>query len=338
MLNIFKQYFLIWSVFFLIALGLGYPSLARYSPASTPFLDDSAVYSKIVENGLSGVNTDHRSTRVLVPLLARQVYHFVKGKIGAWNSVQFSLLIIAAIFCALTATLIVRICEYLYDDKLIGLVASFIFYANFSVPNLYLSGLVDAAECFFILLLLYLLLLKRWNYIPIVALLAAFAKETFLPIGGGILAAWWLYDTVRENRIDIRKSLIFSESIFIAVVVIVLLKSYALGDATMPWQYAASLESTYEFTFDRILVELRRFSYAFLWLLPLALFRIRKLPMPLLWSVFFAMLIIFSLGVWHGVSGAAMSRYIFSLAGPMLSISAALFLVELLREKNDVIK
>ena len=336
MLEKLIHYGTLWGVFFLIALSLGYPGLSRYSPANTVNLDDSAVYYQLTKDGLDAVNTDHRSTRVLVPFMARPIHYLLGGKVGSWDSVQFSLLIIASIFCASIAILIIKICEYIFKDKIVGVIASFIFYTNFSVSNLYLAGLVDAAECFFITLLFYLLLQRRWQYLPIIAIFATLAKETFLPIGVCIVSVWWLYTAIQEKKIDIESLLWMACFALVSIIVVVALKSYALGGIVMPWQYADSMESSYGFTFERILVEIRRFSYVFIWLLPLAVFRFNKIPMQLLASAFLTLAAIFVMGIWAGVSGAAMSRYMFNIAGPLLSISAALFLIDLLKQDKKV--
>jgi hypothetical protein len=335
MLNKSKNYIIIWTLFFLIAIGLGYSTISRYSPADTINLDDSAVYSNLVVYGLDAMNADHRSSRILVPLIARPIFLFSEGLLGSWEPIQFSLLVVASFFCALTAILIIRICEVLYDDKIVGLIASFIFYANFAVPNLYLAGLVDSAECFFVLLLAYALLTKRWKYIPIIGFLGVLSKETFLPISVCFAGIWWLYDTISEKSINYVNLLIILVLCLVSSIAVVFLKSFALGEITMPWQYADSMESNFKFGFDRILAEIRRFSYVFIWLLPLAIFKYRKIPMAFLTSTVITLFLIFSMGVWAGVSGAAMARYMFSLSGPMLSIAAAFCLVELLNNTDE---
>ena len=68
------QKVILWSLFFLICMGLGYPTLNRYDPRTIPGLLDSNGYSSLVTGGLAG----DESTRILVPYLARPIYRMAK--------------------------------------------------------------------------------------------------------------------------------------------------------------------------------------------------------------------------------------------------------------------
>lgn len=324
----------IWVLFFLIAVGLGYPSLKWYTPSSTEFLDDSTVYASLLQNGLQAVNSDHRSTRLLVPFMARPIYLLAEGNVGSWNSIQFSMLMIGAFFCALIAVYLVRISEIIKHPKIIGVLASFIFMTNFTVPNLYLAGLVDVAECFFVLILLLTLNGKKWGYLPVIAFFATLAKETFLPIGISISLSWWCYESFEDKKIDIKSLLWVMLAGVVSVSILISLKSFAFNQVTMPWEFAKNIESSYELTVGRALAEVRHFSYAFVWLLPLAVLRRNKLPPKWVVSSVSAIASLLVLGWWAGVSGAAMSRYLFNVSGPLLSISAAIFIHDISRNTN----
>jgi hypothetical protein len=326
--NIFsKPYLLIWSVFFLIAVGFGYQGLTRYDPAQSSFIDDVVVYSEIVKNGTQGITTDHRSTRVLVPFLARPIYSIAKGNIGLWNPVQFSLLVVASFFCASLVVLMVGICKRLFNDERIGIVAGLILYANFSVPNLYLSGLVDAAEAFFLLCIVYVLLQNKWVYLPIIAVLGALSKETFLPVGSLIIGVWWAHEVYIDRELKLEKILHIVFFVLISSIVVIALKSYALEEITYLWEFSESMRKDNNFSIERILVAIRRFSYAYIWLFPLSLIKIKLLPVPWLMSAFLSTILIFFMGWWIGASGAAISRYIFNVLAPLLSISIAILIL-----------
>ncbi len=47
----YGQRVLLWSLFFLICMGLGYPTLNRYDPQSVPGLYDSVGYASLVTGG-----------------------------------------------------------------------------------------------------------------------------------------------------------------------------------------------------------------------------------------------------------------------------------------------
>lgn len=325
----------IWVLFFLIAVGLGYPSLKWYTPSTTEFLDDSTVYASLLQNGLDAVNSDHRSTRLLVPFMARPIYSLVDGNVGSWNSIQFSMLMVGAFFCAFIAVYLVQISEIIKCPKIIGVLAGFIFMTNFTVPNLYLAGLVDVAECFFVLVLLFALYEKKWGYLPVIAFFATLAKETFLPIGISISLSWWCYESFKDKKVNVKSLLWVVLAGFVSVSILISLKSFALNQVTMPWEFAKNIESSYELTIGRALTEVRHFSYAFVWLLPLALFRINTLPPKWVISSISAIASLLVLGCWAGVSGAAMSRYLFNVSGPLLSISAAIFIHDISRDTNS---
>jgi hypothetical protein len=323
----FKHYLTIWSVFFLIAMGLGYQGLTRYDPAESNLIDDSKIYSEIVKNNTQGITLDHRSTRVLVPFIAIPIYHFSEGMIGSWNRVQFSLLVVSAFFCSLIVILMVNICEYLFKDRLVGILAGLLFFVNFTIPNLYLSGLVDSAEAFFLLLLVYSMLRKNWLILPFIAILGSLTKETFLPSGFIIITVWYLYDAYHAKNFYPTRILMIVLFVFISVVILTLLKSYSYGEYTSLLGFTGDMHKVNNFDYDRILVAIRRFLYSYIWLAPLAFFRLHIFPIQWTLSIFLAAITIFIMGWWIGASGAAISRYMFNILGPLLCISAAVFVI-----------
>jgi len=326
--NRVRYYLVIWSVFFLIAIGLGYQSVTRYDPAQSSFIDDSKIYSEIVLNGSQGITSDHRSTRLLVPFLARAVYSLIEGNIGLWNPVQFSLLAVASFFCASIVLMMISICKLLFEDERVGIIAGLIFYANFSISNLYLSGLVDSAEAFFLLCVIYALLHKKLILLPIIAILGTLSKETFLPVGSLIITIWWLYEMCIDKKINYRNLLHIVSFILISSVIVIALKSYSLDKLTLLLEFSEGMKKESFSSFDRILVAIRRFSYAYIWLLPLSLFRIKLLPKPWLLSAIISSIMILLMGWWIGASGAAISRYMFNMVGPLLSISIAILILD----------
>jgi hypothetical protein len=104
--------------------------------------------------------------------------------------------------------------------------------------------------------------------------------------------------------------------------------SKVAGGLVWPWQFAA-----YVHVGRGLLHGLRgcilddTFWYVFIWLLPLGLLRLRRLPTP--WVLATAVAFCGALGM--GASnnaGGNTTRALFNVAGPILSLSAAIFLVE----------
>ena len=96
----------LWLTFFLICLGLGYPTLSRYDPRKTGGLFDTQEYYELV-NPVPGADYSHMRFRLLIPLMARPIDGIAAGHIGTWDPVFLALLTVNAFFTATTAYLLV---------------------------------------------------------------------------------------------------------------------------------------------------------------------------------------------------------------------------------------
>lgn len=330
----FKIQAIIWLLFCLIAFGLGYATLARYNPALLQSVSDSKIYYNLVKHGIAGINSDHRSSRILVPFLARGFYFLLDGKTGAWDPILLSMLIINSIFCSSLALLIFKIASNFTKNATIGLLAAFLFFANFAMTNLYLSGLVDSAEAFFILLSIYYLFKGAWGKVIPIALLGALSKETFLPIMSVFYGTWWLVTSYENGRYNLLPLVYIIVSICSMFFVIVILKSFSYHQLMLPWKYASVLKTKDIHTTGWYLRELRRFCYVFIFLTPLAIPNLMQLPRRWLIASGVSSLAIVFLTAWAGGSGSALARYLFNLTGSLLSISAAIYLYDLTKNYN----
>ena len=164
-----EQKGLMWVLFFLICLGLGYAPLNRYDPGKVIGTSDAAVYRDIV-TGVKPVPSAAAASaferlaevenqyRLLVPYVARPFYWLARGRVGTWDPALFGLLVANAIFTATTACLLVAIGLRLRLNRSTALLGATLYLLNFCVANLYLAGLVDSAEgCFFIVIVWSLL-------------------------------------------------------------------------------------------------------------------------------------------------------------------------------------
>ena len=109
----------LWTLFFLIGVGLGYPTLNRYDPRSAPGVTDSGGYYSIV---LGGTDAGDESHRVLVPYLAKPIYWLANNHLHTWNPVFFALLVVNSFFIATGAILllVISICRVSIDVSLPG--------------------------------------------------------------------------------------------------------------------------------------------------------------------------------------------------------------------------
>ncbi len=174
---------MVWTLFFLICMGLGYPTLNRYDPRSVPGLFDSiGYYSLVTGSDLAG----DESHRVLVPDLAKPIYWLAKGHLHTWNPISFALLAVNSFFVATTAYLLVSISRRFIADYAIALLSGFLYLANFAVANFNLSGYVDSAVNCMMIVLAWTLLTERWWLLPLWGVIGASGEGDFCSPFGGV--------------------------------------------------------------------------------------------------------------------------------------------------------
>lgn len=132
-----------------------------------------------------------RRFRVLVPWLAKPFYVLARGRVATWDPVMFGLLVADSLFVAGTAVLIFVLGSRKLGSSAVGPVGTLLYLVNFAVPNLRLVGLVDAGEGFFLLALLWSLSeFELWT-LPVIGVLGALTKESFIPFSIVFTTAWW---------------------------------------------------------------------------------------------------------------------------------------------------
>jgi len=80
----FRRFALLWCLFLLICLGLGYPTLNRYDPQRRD--PDTVQYREMVIHGSKSV-PEHFAHRVLIPYAAHLFYRLTENRIGSWTLV-----------------------------------------------------------------------------------------------------------------------------------------------------------------------------------------------------------------------------------------------------------
>ena len=319
---------LIWAVLFLICLGLGYPTLNRYDLRTV--VPDAGVYAKIATDGPGAVE-NHFRFRVLIPFLVRPVYAVAQGRVGSWDALSFGFLIVNSIFVASTAFLLLEIGYSVLGSLPIALVGATLFLLNFAVSNAQLAGLVDGGEGFFLMATVASLFSRRWWMLPMFGVLGALTKESFVPFSITLVATWWwISERGRANRV--RTSWWLFGMIVAETAAVAVLQSSISGHLILPWSFALGLNSHSNYASNFVAwVTDRNSWYVLIWLLPLGLPRIKRFPRE--WVVasatasFVAMLLNAYYGGMGG-SGGGVGRYVFDIAGPLLSLAAAVFLCD----------
>jgi hypothetical protein len=321
-------------LFFLISFGLGYPTLNRYDPRQIPGLSDVQTYAALVAGSplpdadLSDPRLAHLRFRVLVPAIAWPFYHLAKGRVGTWDPVMFGLLVANSLFVAATALLIVVLGRHQLASDPISLVASLLYLVNFAVPNLRLAGLVDAGESFFLLVLLRSVVSRHLWLLPLTATFGALTKESFIPLSIALTAAWWMV-TSKKSDSPARAAFWILISWFASLAAMVVLQRSILGQWLSPIEFAAALHCNHDYLRHFLSsIRDRNFWYIFIWLLPLAIPHLSRFPKSWLLPTAAACAMAFLLDGYYGGAPGTVARALFSVAGPLLSLSAASFLCD----------
>ena len=308
----------LWGLYFLVSLGLGYPTLNRYDPRATGGLSDTQTYYEMAVHGTAEVDPQLRS-RLLVPMLARPVAELARGHVGTWDPVWFGFLMVNSFFAATTAFLLADVAWRFVSVEAVAALAGALYLLNFETANVMLSGMVDAADGCFLMAMVWSLLTGRVWWLPVWGVLGVASKETFVPLAMVFLLVWW----VRERR----HGMAMLAAAVAAAVAITVLQSMVSGHVMMPWEFAESVgqgsghwHALVGNTLDRGVV------FMAIWLVPLGLLGVRKMPRQWVLGSGAAVLAALVLAVWHSSSAGAAARPYFTAAGPLLSLSAARWL------------
>jgi len=327
---------MLWTFFFAICVGLGYPTLNRYNPGILN--PDASEYSKMVRNE-EGV-APHFRHRILIPYLARPIFRAAIGRVGSWNPAYFALLLVNSWFVSGTAFLLFLVVSRNMGSPTIALLSSTIYLLNFAVPNLLLAGLVDSGEAFFLMALVGILSAEWFFLLPLAAVLGSLVKETYLPFALVFAATWILMN--RQQR-PLGKPIMWLMATGLAgIASLSAVLTRTNGYLLFPWTYAGMLKSSIASpaTAAAALKDLN-FWYVLAWLLPLGLCRLKHLPREWAMASFITALVAMGFTVYHNSArdaGPAVARPIFSIAGPLLSVSVALLLVDLAERRSALDK
>jgi hypothetical protein len=319
---------LLWVLFFGIAAGLGYPILNRYDPRVTPGIIDVSSYGQIISDGpgMSGRN----SYRVLQPMVGKPVYWLVKDGIGPWQPVCFALLVSAAAFVATTLVLVTILGAKVIDTPAAWILAPMLYACTFWVPNGMLAGLVDASEACMLAILAWTLLTRRWPLLPVVGLLGALSKETFVPLATAFAVAWWIALSRRERRADVRALAWIAGMALVSVAMPTVVRMVVDHRLVWPWVLAMQQKSPSSIgaNFRRLVLDPGLY-YPFVWLAPLALPGWRRIPGSWIVGALASAATAFSLALFHDAGGTNVGRAMFNALGVPMSLAAATTLLEI---------
>lgn len=334
---------LLGGVFFSIACGLGYPILNRFDPRQTPGLTDVKTYAALV-TGTPAPDAGHVRFRMLVPWLAKPFYLLARerfaGRFASWDPVMFGLLVADSLFVAGTAVMIVILgvgqLRLQLQSPAVGLVGALLYLLNFAVPNLRLVGLVDSGEGFFLLAVLWSLSEGELWALPVIAMLGALTKESFVPFSIVLTSAWWFSTQAGRNR---RPATFLPEAVWIllswalSLIAMIALQWTITGRFVSPLAFGLALHGGGDYlgSFAASLSD-RNLWYVFFWLVPTAIPNLKRFPRTWVIPVAATCAMAFVLNGYFGGAPGTIGRALFSIAGPVLSLSSALLLLRIAGE------
>jgi hypothetical protein len=326
------------ALFFLISFGLGYPILNRYDPRKTPGLSDTIDYANLVVDPRAAVSGDFRSFRVLVPYVARPFYLVARGRLLSWDPVMFGLLVSDSLFTAATTGLLLWLGFLLTGNYSVALGAALLYLLNFAVPNLRLAGLVDAGEGLFLLAVICALFTERYWWLPLLGVLGAMTKESFIPLSM-VFTATWIACSWKNNprRLTALAWGLFSWATSLGAMMLV--QRSMTGEFQSPLQFGMQLHRAAASPIQHLIDTLtdRNLWYVYAWLLPLSIPRLKNLPRLWLISTAATSLLALAMVEYHAPAPGILGRVTFSIAGPMLCLSAAMLLFRAQRAETRVV-
>ena len=322
-----KQYILLWPLFFLICFGLGYPTLSR-SDLRGPIYDTRAYYGLVT--GVSNPEWSEYSHRLLVPYVAKPFYWIARGRVGSWDPVFFALLVSNSLFLATAAFLVVNTGCVVLGDYFLALFGALLYLLNFATGNFLLSGMVDSSQACLMVAVIRTLFTEKWGWLLLWGLIGALTKETSVPIYVAFASGWWLASGSRSG-------FQWSKAVWILAMAAIGLAALAIlmfnVSPYSPWSFAVSQRSDSAYQSFYLISAFRcifnhEFVYVFAWLLPLGFWRLAAFPRPWAAASLAGVLASVAMGAYSDAVGSAV-RPIFNVAGPLLSLSAALSICRL---------
>ena len=319
---------LLWLLFFLVLFGLGYPTLNRYDPRKLG--PDQQSYYNMVLGRVSPQDDTPFCFRVLVPELAKPFYLLAKGRVRSWDPVLFGLLISNCLFGATAAFLLLLIGLRAVKEFTLALLGCTLYLLNHVVHNLWLAGMVDSSEACLMLALTWALVTERWWLLPLLGIAGGMAKQSFPLFSVVFSAAWWFTAEAPLSRLRRNYRPLAWIAALGATGTISLMLVYRIisGQLLSPVAIAASWNSEGSFA-GKILHEFtdQNFWYVFGWLLPLGVWRLHRLPRPWVIATAATGLLVVGIGGYADLMGTV-NRPLFSVIGPLLSLSAAILISE----------
>ena len=322
-------------MFMVYSFGIGYSTLSRFDPRQGGTTDTISYYQMTLGH-YHGINEDHRY-RVLTPTLAGLLnLGLARINFGVWDTVFLSLLIVNSVFTSITALLLMRTVRIVAPDPLVEIITPFLYLASWTVVNGHLLATVDAGEICFLTAMVLACLQRKWFYVPILLGLGVMAKETVAYFGLLCFGSWWLYSRLRRSEKD-TFSIVYILLTLASSGVVYLGIRLILGELTEGQRLLPRHDQLVNFLpnlLESLLSKTMIYGYAFLF--PIALLRIRRLPGNYIVASCIMGLAVFLACGYVGHVGSNVARPLFNTIGPILTISCAIFLRDIVQYRSTI--
>lgn len=324
-------------MFMTICFSLGYPILNRYDPRTIEAVGcDATEYYRMAQFKYDEAGAPFRF-RVLIPTLAGLVFPIASRfcRHSSWNPIFLSLLCVNAFFLSCAALLLLFLALHLKLGKTASILAPFLFLTGFPIANEYLSGLVDAGEAFFIMVLIVCVAKKKWVYCPVIILVSALAKETTVLFGSTFLFVSWLADFVVAEKKDYRPLPFIGLSVLAAAISVPVIRTLVGGELYSVHDFHSEQLKNIFHNLATILTA-GTLTYTFIFLLPAGIYHALRMPAWFLYGSIAMGAVSVLCGAYAGIGGN-MCRPLYDTIAPLFCISAAVsieYVISFIKEKS----
>lgn len=286
--------------------------------------NDAYIYRDIAENGLSKHRTDHRSTRILIPGISYAIskINFLDQK---FNTPEANIFFVCSVISFLSLISLMYLAR-LHFNQNTSFISASLFLVSFSMSNYMFMGYPDSAEFLLSTLLFIALTKKRFLYIFPIFFMAALNRESFILFAVPTAFVWSLIYKESSDRKKLYLITILSSFIFL--ITIFLLKKTFQGESLLFTNQVIGWVSFEKFSMYINGDHIRMFLYPMLFLLPLGLLGSYQ-KKEIFNTISIISLTYFIIGGIFIGSGAAVGRYLFSSAGPLLLICQSYLLLKI---------
>jgi hypothetical protein len=177
---------------------------------------------------------------------------------------------------------------------------------------------------------------RRYWMLPFLGVLGAMAKELFVPFSIAFSATWWLYERKRMSKPVAAAAWIAASWIAaVATLSVVQWKVAHIAQSVIGFGLSLRGDEPCSTHFLHFFTD-RNLWYTFFWLVPLSLFRLRRLPTAWMVSTAAAALAAFVLDMYYSGLPGTIARTTFSVCGPLLSASVGLLLFDRVRPADEL--